>query len=143
MKHPKFTTTPEISKRMGKVKLKMGTAEMLLAKSLWHQGIRYRKNYRKIPGSPDVAITSKKVAIFIDGDFWHGKNWENNKNKIVSNRDYWHAKIEENIARDLRVNGRLSQLGWKVIRFWESDFLMDQMNCVQQIIKILSSQKPE
>ena len=85
---------------MSKVHLKGGRAEQLLAKSLWHQGIRYRKNYKALPGSPDIAITKSKIAIFVDGEFWHGKNWEDKKKRLKRNRDYWIQKIEENIRRD-------------------------------------------
>ena len=103
MKHPVLETTPEISKRMSKVKLKNGVAESLLAKTLWHQGIRYRRNYKKLPGSPDIAITAKKVAIFVDGEFWHGHDWANKREKLKSNREYWIEKIEENMARDTEM----------------------------------------
>lgn len=92
MKHQKLITTPEISKRMSHVRLKKGIAETNLSKSLWHQGIRYRRNYKKLPGSPDIAITKYKIAVFIDGEFWHGYDWENRKNRSVSNRDYWIEK---------------------------------------------------
>ena len=86
MKHQKLTTTPEISKRMSRVKLKSGKSEVLLQKALWHQGIRYRKNYKKLPGSPDIAITKFKIAIFVDGGFWHGKDWDIKKEQIKNNR---------------------------------------------------------
>ena len=77
MKHPKtYDSTPETRKRMAKVKLKNGTAEQLLAKRLWHLGYRYRKNDKRLPGSPDIAITKYQIAIFVDGEFWHGKDWE-------------------------------------------------------------------
>ena len=79
MKHQKLETTESISKRMANVSLKGGKAETDLAKALWHEGIRYRKNYRKIPGSPDIAITKYKIAVFVDGEFWHGENWEENQ----------------------------------------------------------------
>ncbi len=69
MKHRKLETTPEVSKRMAKVHLKRGRAETLLAKKLWHEGYRYRLNYRKLPGSPDIAITKAKIAVFVDGEF--------------------------------------------------------------------------
>ena len=87
MKHPKFNTTPDVSKRMGQVHLKGGKAETTLAKALWHEGYRYRRNYKKLPGSPDIAITKYKVAIFVDGEFWHGQDWENRKAKLKSNRE--------------------------------------------------------
>ena len=116
MKHPKFNTTPDVSKRMGQVHLKGGKAETALAKALWHEGYRYRRNYKKLPGSPDIAITKYKVAIFVDGEFWHGQDWENRKAKLKSNREYWIEKIEENIARDKRNDELLRQMDWKIGR---------------------------
>lgn len=89
MKHQKLSTTPEISKRMANVHLKGGKAEIALAKELWKRGLRYRKNYKKLPGSPDIAILKHHVAVFVDGEFWHGKDWEQKKNSLKSNQDYW------------------------------------------------------
>lgn len=137
MKHQKLTTTPEISKRMGNIRLKRGKAETMLAKRLWHSGYRYRLNYRKLPGSPDIAITRHKVAVFVDGEFWHGQNWEERKPKLKSNREYWIEKIEENIARDKRNNDSLDEQGWTVIRFWEKEVLKDPDECVQKIIALI------
>ena len=137
MKHQKLTTTPEISKRMGNIRLKRGKAETMLAKRLWHSGYRYRLNYRKLPGSPDIAITRHKVAVFVDGEFWHGQNWEERKPKLKSNREYWIEKIEENIARDKRNNDSLDEQGWSVIRFWEKEVLKDPDGCVEKIITLL------
>ena len=135
MKHPKsYDSTPEIRSRMAKVKLKNGKAEQLLAKRLWHSGLRYRKNYKKLPGSPDIAITHSKIAIFVDGEFWHGYNWDERKNKLKANREYWIEKIEENIARDRRVDKQLQELGWLVIRFWEKDVLKHLEECVSQVL---------
>ena len=76
MKHQKLETSPEISKRMANVKLKRETAETQLAKALWHKGYRYRLNHRKLLGSPDIVLTKQKTAIFIDGEFWHGHDWQ-------------------------------------------------------------------
>jgi DNA mismatch endonuclease (patch repair protein) len=121
MKHQKLTTTEAISKRMANVSLKGGKAETDLAKALWHAGLRYRKNYKSIPGSPDVAITKYKVAVFVDGEFWHGENWEERKTKLKRNRDYWIEKIEENIARDKRNDKLLKEMGWIPIHFWEKE----------------------
>ena len=99
---------------MSKVQLKNGKAETLLAKKLWKVGVRYRKNYKQLPGSPDIAILKYRVAIFIDGEFWHGKDWDTRKTKLKHNVEYWQTKIEENINRDIRVNNELNLLGWRV-----------------------------
>lgn len=122
---------------MANVHLKRGKAETLLAKRLWHLGYRYRLNYRKIEGSPDIAITRLKIAIFVDGEFWHGQNWEERKQKLRSNRDYWIEKIEENMARDRRNDAHLAEQGWQVIRFWEKEVLKDPDGCVQKILSYI------
>lgn len=79
---------------MGHVKLKRGRAETLLAKELWHLGYRYRLNYKSLPGSPDIALMRYKIAVFVDGEFWHGKDWEVRKKRLQRNREYWIEKIE-------------------------------------------------
>lgn len=83
---------------MANVHLKAGKAETVLAKELWKRGIRYRKNYKQLPGSPDIAILRHYVAVFVDGEFWHGKDWEHRKSQLKANREYWIEKIEENKA---------------------------------------------
>lgn len=138
MKHPNaYDSTPETRKRMSKVKLKNGVAEQLLAKELWARGVRYRKNYKKLPGSPDIAITKCKIAIFVDGEFWHGYDWENKKHKIKSNKEYWIEKIEENIARDKRNDDLLMQQGWVFIHFWEKEVKKDVSACADLVMKVI------
>ena len=138
MKHPKqYDTTPAISHRMAHVHLKKGKAETLLAKELWHHGLRYRLNYKKLPGSPDIAITKYKIAIFVDGEFWHGYQWEERKGRLKANRDYWIEKIEENIARDKRNDDLLSQSGWLCLHFWEKEVLKNTDACVDKVLQTL------
>lgn len=134
MKHPKsYDSTPETRKRMSKVKLKGGKAERLLAKRLWHLGYRYRKNDKRLPGSPDVAILRYHIAVFVDGEFWHGKDWETRKERLKSNREYWIEKIEENMARDVRNDQKLRNAGWVPIHFWEKEVLKTLDACVAEI----------
>lgn len=137
MRHPKFETTPEISKRMANIHLKGSKTESTLAKALWHKGYRYRLNYKKLPGSPDIAITKHKIAIFVDGEFWHGKDWEERKQKLKRNRDYWIEKIEENITRDKRNDRLLEAMGWIPIHFWESELKKSQEACIDIIEKMV------
>lgn len=138
MKHPKsYDSTPETRKRMSKVKLKNGTAEQILAKKLWHMGYRYRKNDKRLPGSPDIAISRHHIAIFVDGEFWHGKDWETRKPRLKSNREYWIEKIEENIARDKRVDDQLRAMDWAPIHFWSKDALKDTDSCISDIISFI------
>ena len=136
MKHPDhFDTDAATRKRMSKIKLKDGDSEKALAKKLWNHNIRYRKNYKKLPGSPDIAITGHKIAIFIDGEFWHGKDWGERKTKLKNNREYWIEKIEENIQRDKRVDQELAAIGWSVYHFWSKDVKKDPDRCVEIIKK--------
>ena len=138
MKHPKsYDSTPETRKRMSKVKLKNGTAEQILAKKLWHMGYRYRKNDKRLPGSPDIAIPRHRIVIFVDGEFWHGKDWETRKPRLKSNREYWIEKIEENIARDKRVDDQLRAMDWTPIHFWSKDALKDTDSCISDIISFI------
>lgn len=118
---------------MSKIRSKNTKIELRLRKALWHSGIRYRVNYAALPGKPDIAITKHKIAIFCDGEFWHGKDWQIKKNRIYSNRDYWIPKIERNMKRDSEVDKQLSAMGWSVIRFWGSDIKKDVDGCVQDI----------
>lgn len=134
MKHPKsYDTTPETSQRMSRVRLNGGKAEVLLAKALWHRGLRYRKNDKRLPGSPDIAIYRYQIAIFIDGEFWHGKDWRKRKPSLMRNREYWIEKIEENMARDVRNDILLRQSGWIPIHFWEKEVLKDLPECVSEV----------
>ncbi|MBR6245053.1 very short patch repair endonuclease [bacterium] len=135
MKHQKLSTTREISKRMANVHLKAGKAEVTLAKKLWKKGIRYRKNYKKLPGSPDIAILKYHIAVFVDGEFWHGKDWDQKKTRLKSNQGYWIEKIEENITRDKRNDLLLSEMGWKPIHFWEKDVNRNLESCIALILK--------
>lgn len=116
-------TAPERSKIMKAIKRKDTQVELLLRKALYKRGIRYRIDYGKLPGRPDIAVTSKRIAIFCDSEFWHGRNWEEKKEKIKTNREYWIPKIERNIARDKQNNKKLFETGWVVLRFWESEIL--------------------
>lgn len=134
MKHPKhYDTDNKTRKRMSNVRLKKGKAETIIAHALWHQGIRYRRNYKALPGSPDIAITKYKIAVFIDGEFWHGYDWENRKQRLKRNRDYWIKKIEENMARDKRDDKLLTDDGWIVLHFWEKMVLKHTDYCIELI----------
>jgi len=107
--------------------------EILLRRALWHAGIRYRKNFKILPGKPDIAITKYKIAIFCDGEFWHGKNWETKKNKIKTNHDFWISKIERNIIRDNKNDKKLMNMGWVVLHFWGDDIKNKPEDCLNEI----------
>ena len=122
---------------MSKVRLKGGKAETLLAKALWHQGYHYRKNDKRLPGSPDIAILKYHIAVFVDGEFWHGKDWEARKMRLKRNREYW---IEKIMARDLRDDQLLMQAGWVPVHFWEKEVIKDLPVCVSTIEDVILAQ---
>lgn len=135
MKHPKsYNSDKKTRKRMSNVHLKGGKGEVLLAHALWNKGIRYRKNFKELPGSPDIAITKYKIAIFVDGEFWHGYDWENKKKRLKRNRNYWIKKIEENIQRDHRNDILLKKMDWTPLHFWEKQVLNNTDYCVEMIL---------
>lgn len=108
--------------------------EIAFGKLLWNAGIRYRKNVRKIFGTPDFVIKKYKIAIFCDGDFWHGKDWNERKYDHKSNREFWYSKIEHNISRDKEVNAELHKEGWKVFRFWETEIRKEPDKCLNEVL---------
>ncbi len=124
---------------MANVHLKEGKAEVSLAKELWKRGLRYRKNYKKLPGSPDISLLKYHIAVFIDGEFWYGKDWSQRKDRLKSNREYWIEKIEENIARDKRNDLLLADMGWVPIHFWEKEVKKDLGSCIDRIIDMITS----
>ncbi len=113
--------------------------ELLFGKLLWNAGVRYRKNDTSVFGKPDFAIKGHKIAIFCDGEFWHGRNWEIRKNDHKSNCDFWHSKIERNIERDKEVNAELQKQGWKVFRFWETDITKEPDKCLNRILNYMNT----
>ena len=126
---------------MSKVRLKNGKAETVLAKRLWHLGYHYRKNDKRLPGSPDIAVLKHHIAIFVDGEFWHGKDWKTRRERLKRNREYWIEKIEENMARDKRVDQQLQEQGWLPLHFWEKDVLKNADACVEEVIKNIGAMK--
>ena len=114
------------SRNMARIKSTNTKPERMLRLALWHRGIRYRKNWRKLPGTPDIAITKYKIAIFVDGDFWHARGHEQAPGEQVgTNKEFWQKKLARNVERDKEVNDQLTQAGWLVLRFWETDIKKD------------------
>lgn len=116
------------------------SAELLLRSELWKCGLRYRLHVRSLPGKPDIVLKRQQVAVFVDGDFWHGRNWKKRKYKLEhgTNSNYWVKKIKYNIDRDQLVDKELKQRGWLVIRLWENDI---RNNLKQSVGKVLLSLK--
>ena len=132
--------TPEQRKRnMQNIRRKDIIIEKILRKALWNKGYRYRKNYKKLPGKPDIAITKYKIAIFCDSEFFHGKDWEILKPRLEkgNNSEYWMRKISRNRERDDEVNKQLLFQGWTVIRFWGNDIKKNIDECIQVVEEII------
>lgn len=115
--------------------------ELLLAKTLFSRGHRYRKNTKSIFGKPDPTFKKIKLAIFVDGEFWHGNNWDERKHDHKSNQEFWNNKIERNIQRDIEVNKELTKQGWTILRFWDKEIEKDLLNCVLQIERAIKELK--
>jgi DNA mismatch endonuclease (patch repair protein) len=105
----------------------------MLRKALWHEGIRYRKNFKALPGKPDIVITKYKIVIFCDGEFWHGKDWKNRKETLKENKEYWISKIEKNIERDNEIDAMLLQQGWNILHFWGKEIEKSLSSCVWEV----------
>lgn len=130
-----------IHKRMKAIKSSGSKIELKLSKALWHKGHRYRKNDKSLIGKPDLVFKKYKIAIFVDSEFWHGKNWEVKKYAHKKNVEYWHNKIERNIQRDKYVTENLIKSGWLVIRIWGEDIEKNLLLCVSKIEKAIDERK--
>lgn len=128
--------TPEQRrKNMQHIKSTNTKIEILLRKALWEKGYRYRKNYKVLPGKPDIVLTKYKIAIFCDSEFFHGKDWIQLKLRLKNsnNSEFWIKKISKNRERDDEINKKLSFMGWTVIRFWGNDIKKNVNECVKVI----------
>jgi DNA mismatch endonuclease Vsr len=131
-------TVEQRRKNMQAVRASGSKIETALAKALFAQGLRYRKNDRTVFGKPDLTFKKYKLAVFVDSEFWHGKDWETKKFDHKSNQEFWLAKIERNIERDNEVNEKLIEEGWKVLRFWGKDIAKNLDKCINKIQKTIN-----
>tara|TARA_R110002020_G_scaffold122487_6_gene277973 strand:+ start:111172 stop:111657 length:486 start_codon:yes stop_codon:yes gene_type:complete len=138
-----FYTSPQRSKIMGKIRGKNTKPELAFRKALWAAGYRYRIDYRKLIGKPDIVLKKYRTAIFIDGEFWHGQNWEERKSKVKTNKEFWIPKIERNIQRDQEVNAALTDMGYTVFRFWEKEIKNELEDCLAIVVEHLESKGRE
>jgi len=132
-----FYTTKEKSEMMGKIRSSNTRVEVQLRKALWKLGYRYRKNVKSLPGKPDIVFRKFKIVVFIDGDFWHGFEWETRKSKFKTNAKYWVPKIARNMQRDRETEKMLQERGFKILRFWEHEVRKNPDKCLDEIIKFL------
>jgi len=108
---------------MQAVKATGSKIETTLAKALFARGHRYRKNDKTVFGKPDLTFKKLKITVFVDSEFWHGKDWQTRKHDHKSNQAFWIAKIERNIERDKEVNRQLLKERWIILRFWGNTVL--------------------
>jgi DNA mismatch endonuclease (patch repair protein) len=138
MKNKKKLTRSEI---MSRVRSKNTKPELILRKSLYKLGMRYRVNAKDIVGKPDIYIRKYRLAIFIDSDFWHGRLYLQGKRIPKTNQDYWIPKLEKNIQRDKYVTKALKSDGWHVLRYWESDIIKNANFIAKEIFKVYKKLK--
>lgn len=135
MKQSKEVSTIK-HKTMSHIRSKDTGIEVKLRKAMWSKGYRYRKNYNKLPGKPDVVLTKYRIAIFCDSEFFHGKDWNDvllPKLQKGNNSEYWEKKIQRNIERDVEINRELQCMGWIVLRFWGKEIEKNMDGCVKTI----------
>jgi DNA mismatch endonuclease, patch repair protein len=134
-------TKEQRRKNMQAIRSTNTKAELLLSKSLWSLGYRYRKNDKTVLGKPDLTLKRLKIAIFVDSEYFHGRNWEMSKHRIKTNQEFWWKKIENNIARDGFVTNDLLINGWAVIRFWDTQIKSNLSECIETIENTINERK--
>ena len=143
-------TAEERSRNMAAIRSTDTRPEIVLRKALWSRGFHYRKNLKSLPGKPDIVLTKYRICIFVDSEFFHGKNFDSGyqSRKYTSLREqiehsnhpeFWLKKITGNMERDRSVTEKLGNEGWKVIRFWSKDVLRNTESCIAEIEKAVSS----
>lgn len=134
------------SRMMARVKSTGSKAELTIRRLLHARGLRYRLHYNKVYGRPDIVFTRRRVAVFIDGDFWHGNAWRlrglpSLASQFPNRTEWWVAKLERNMRRDAEVNDQLLSQGWTVLRFWESDVIADANGVVERIVEAVQKER--
>ncbi|MCD7804818.1 MAG: DNA mismatch endonuclease Vsr [Oscillospiraceae bacterium] len=133
-------TKEQISYNMSRVRNSRTTIENVLCDELIKRGVTtFSRNDNSVYGKPDIVFRARKIAVFCDGDFWHGYDWENAKAEIKSNRDFWVNKIEKTMLRDAMVNKKLQESGWTVLRFWGHEIKKELDFCVSTILDELQT----
>jgi DNA (cytosine-5)-methyltransferase 1 len=129
---------------MRRVRSTSTTPEILLRKALWHRGLRYAICETDLPGKPDIVLPSRRIAIFVDGDLWHGGQWQRrgkvaleDQFELARSKDYWLEKIRKNMERDCAATDKLLYGGWTVLRFWESQIQKNLEQCVETTMNVI------
>jgi DNA mismatch endonuclease (patch repair protein) len=132
---PDVYSPEERSRVMAAVRNRGTKPELTLRRSLWAAGVRgWRCNRRDLPGRPDLAFSRTKVAVFVDGAFWHGHP---SKFRQGQSGAFWDEKIARNQARDRAADEELATLGWRVLRLWDFEVLRDPIDAVARVRALL------
>lgn len=123
---------------MSRVKNKDTDLEVMIRSALQKKGLRFRKHVKSLPGTPDVVFTKEKVAVFLDGDFWHGYRFPVWKDSLST---FWQEKIQKNRNRDQRNFRKLRREGWIVIRLWKHEIKKNLANCINRISVVVDSKR--
>ncbi len=135
-----FTPT-ERSRVMSRVKNRDTEPELALRRALWALGVRgWRCHRQDLPGTPDIAFGARKLAVFVDGAFWHGHP---SKYKAGQSGEFWDRKIARNIGRDREVDRELARRGWTVLRIWDFAIREDAVGAARRVESLLRDLKPE
>ena len=121
---------------MSRIKGKDTGLELRVRSELHKRGLRFRIHFKELPGKPDVVFTKVKIAVFIDGDFWHGYGFPTWEHKVS---DFWKTKISKTRERDTKNDQRLYEMGWTVIRLWQHDLERDYETSIQSILRTVRS----
>lgn len=142
-------STEATSFLMSRVRAINTRMEVELRSSLHRQGFRFRKNVAALPGKPDIAFLREKLAIFVDGDYWHARILQESGEDALraslktNNREFWVTKLQRNCERDIAVTNALEELGWLVMRLWESDLKRHMTDCLRTIVAVLERRASE
>jgi DNA mismatch endonuclease (patch repair protein) len=131
------------SENMSRIRGKDTSIELILRKALWKKGLRYRKDCKDVFGRPDICFKSKKIAVFCDSEYWHGKYLMEGRYIPKTNTEFWVKKIQSNIERDKKVNQTLEQQNWKVLRFWGEDIIKNTEACIEKIMSAIKTHDNE
>lgn len=126
------------SEQMARVRSRNTAPEEALRKALWAQGARYRLHAR-LPGTPDLAFPSARLAVFVDGCFWHG--CPKHYSSPVTNATFWAVKLARNLARDKSAENALGRLGWRVLRIWEHEIRESLGEAVERVLLQIAGKK--
>jgi len=135
---PDHMTPEQRSRAMSRVKLRDGPLERKVQQELRRRGLHFRKHVKSLPGSPDIVFAREKVAIFIEGDFWHGWRLPTWEHKLSL---FWKEKLRANRKRDQRNFRRLRARGWRVIRIWQHQLLHDKERCIRRVVDVLTQSR--